>query len=120
MPRKSLWIATISLKPRPNRVLPLTPPGGLLGAESMTIRRQALHLCGPVLEFASLPLTLSVVAALANLSSRAELPGAELVHHMRPIELALLVLAILSAVTLAWWRYHCRDIYSPRRIGRRI
>jgi hypothetical protein len=79
----------------------------------MKMRRQALHLCGPVLKFTSLPLTLSIVAALpatANQSSRVELPGAELV----------LLLAILSAVTLAWWRYHCRDIASPRRIGRRI
>jgi hypothetical protein len=89
----------------------------------MKMRRQALHLCGPVLKFTSLPLTLSIVAALpatANQSSRVELPRADLVDHMRPIELALLLVAILSAVTLAWWRYHCRDIASPRRIGRRI
>lgn len=33
---------------------------------------------------------------------------------------AVLLLAILSAVALAWWRYHRRDYASPRRIGRGI
>jgi hypothetical protein len=31
-----------------------------------------------------------------------------------------LVLALLSAVTVIFWRYHRRDYASPRRIGRRI
>ena len=31
-----------------------------------------------------------------------------------------LVLALLSAVTVIFWRYHRRDFASPRRNGRRI
>jgi hypothetical protein len=32
----------------------------------------------------------------------------------------MLMLALLSAVTFVFWRYHRRDYASPRRIGRRI
>lgn len=88
----------------------------------MTMRRQALRSCEPVPKFASCLLTLPVVAALAalaNQSSHVDLPGAAVVAPKGPMELALLLLAILSAVTLAWWRYHRRDFASPRRIGRR-
>ena len=42
------------------------------------------------------------------------------VELQRQVAMALLVLAILSAVTLLVWRYHRRDHASPRRIGRRI
>ena len=38
----------------------------------------------------------------------------------KPVALFVLLLVILSAVTLLWWRYHRRDYASPRRIGRRI
>jgi membrane protein implicated in regulation of membrane protease activity len=70
--------------------------------------------CEPVLKLTCFLLTLSFFAALS--AGQAGLADASLMDQ-RPIELAVLLLAILSAVTLAWWRYQRRDFpTSPRRI----
>jgi hypothetical protein len=41
-------------------------------------------------------------------------------EHLRQAMLFILLLTFFSAATLVAWRYHRRDIASPRRIGRRI
>ena len=41
-------------------------------------------------------------------------------HHVRQVELFVLLLTLLSALTFILWRYPRRDYASPRRIGRRI
>jgi hypothetical protein len=38
----------------------------------------------------------------------------------RRLALLAFVLAVLSMLTFVYWRYHRRDVASPRRIGRRI
>jgi Ca-activated chloride channel family protein len=51
-----------------------------------------------------------------------EMPLASLKADDASRRLALLafVLAVLSMLTFVYWRYHRRDVASPRRIGRRI
>jgi hypothetical protein len=93
-------------------------------AKSMTIRRQALHAREPLLEFTVLLLLLSSMALLSSFASDAlhrGLPVVTLMDRIGPTGALGLSLAILSTVTLAWWRYHRRDLTtSPRRIGRRV
>jgi hypothetical protein len=72
----------------------------------MLTRRQALRLREP-----ASPLLLLIFSFLL---------AAPLAVPARQIEVFMLLLALLSAVTLVVWRYHRRDYASPRRIGRRI
>jgi hypothetical protein len=89
----------------------------------MTIRHQALHACRPVGGF-TIVLLLSSLALLSSFASDAlhrGLPAVTLMDRIGPIGVLGLSLAILNTVTLAWWRYHRRDLTtSPRRIGRRV
>lgn len=81
------------------------------GVITMRLHRHALRQSRPAL-LLSPPLLASFSLAILCTALIAVFPG-------RATELSLLA-ALLCAVTPAWWRYHRRDLASPRRIGRRI
>jgi hypothetical protein len=90
---------------------------------SMTMRRQAPPSCEapPTSFFLSLTLIFfftlpSILAKAGSAASGAPEGGATQFINSAD----LLALALLSAVTFVFWRYHRRDYASPRRIGRRI
>jgi hypothetical protein len=87
------------------------------------MRRQALRCCEPSATSFFLFLTLiffftlpSILAMAGSAASGAPEGGAAQFINSAD----LLALALLSAVTFVFWRYHRRDYASPRRIGRRI
>ena len=72
----------------------------------MITRRQALHY-EPVLNLTSL-----LPISFLSFSQRFIGPPCQAATRAA-IGLSAVLLAILSAVTLAWWRYHRRDYYLP-------
>jgi Ca-activated chloride channel family protein len=59
-------------------------------------------------------------ATLPQVPDTTLVPSPAQAQHLKQIWLFALLLALLSAATFVAWRYHRRDIASPRRIGRRI
>src|SRR5262245_27968490 len=99
------------------RWFPLFGAGGSSKAEAMNVQRQAPHFNERVLQSSSLLPTLFLFSAL--LAFQVGLPGLLAAREGGPTLFAV-ILASLCVVTLAWWRRHCRDSTSPRRIRRGI
>jgi hypothetical protein len=89
----------------------------------MTMRRQALRSYEPPAISFFLSLTLIFFFTLPSILAKAD-PAASSAPEGGALQFInsaeLLALALLSAVTFVFWRYHRRDYASPRRIGRRI
>jgi hypothetical protein len=82
----------------------------------MNSGRQAPHFSEGMLISTSLLLPFFFFALLAL---QVGLPGLLAIREGGPTLFAVL-LASLCVATHAWWRCPCRDVTSPRLIGRRI
>jgi hypothetical protein len=82
----------------------------------MNSGRQAPHFSEAML----IPASLILPCFFFSLSAlQVGLPGLLATREGGPT-LFTVLLASLCVATHAWWRCHCRDTTSPRRIGRRI